>query len=197
MNFEKIKKHLQSYTVGIAGCGGLGSNCAVSLARSGIGKLVITDFDIVDNSNLNRQYYFMDQVGMKKTDALKANINRITNLTSVETHDVVLNAELIETIFKDCDIIVEAVDKAATKQEIIETCYFKFPHKPLITGLGMAGWGDTNILRSRQSGNLYICGDEISEVSDDNPPLAPRVSIVSNMQANIVLELILKNMVRR
>ena len=157
MKFEEINNKLQKYTVGIAGCGGLGSNCAISLARSGIGKLIIADFDTVDHSNLNRQYYFLDQVGMKKTDALEANIKKITTTTFVEKHNTKLTAELITFIYKDCDIIIEAFDKAEMKQEIIETCYFQFPDKPLIIGLGIAGWGDNNSLTCRKSGeSIYL-----------------------------------------
>ena len=71
MRFSEIKTHLGKFRVGIAGAGGLGSNCAVALARSGVGTLVISDFDIIEQSNLNSQYYFTNQVGMMKTDCSK------------------------------------------------------------------------------------------------------------------------------
>lgn len=193
MTLSEIKEILKNSTIGIAGCGGLGSNSAISLARSGVGKLIIADFDIVDLSNLNRQYFFLNQIGMKKVDALKNNIAQVSNTTSVEKHDIKLDEESIVKFFSNCDIIIEAFDTAEMKQEIIETCYFHLPETPLITGQGIAGWGNNNLLTCRKSGNLYICGDEINEVGDNNPPMAPRVSIVANMQANIAIELLLIN----
>jgi sulfur carrier protein ThiS adenylyltransferase len=94
-------------------------------------------------------------------------------------------------IYSNCDVIVEAFDRADMKQLIIETVLEKLPQTPLVIGLGMAGWGDNNSLGSRQVDNLFICGDELKEVSDQLPPLAPRVGIVANMQANTVLEILL------
>ncbi|MEI6852319.1 MAG: sulfur carrier protein ThiS adenylyltransferase ThiF [Bacteroidota bacterium] len=192
MTFEQIKSALKNHTVGIAGCGGLGSNCAVALARVGVGKLIICDFDVVAESNLNRQYYFYDQIGLKKAPTLKENINRINPSVEVVAVDVKLNPENIVELFKNCDIIVEAFDRADMKKMIIETVLTEMPEKPLVSGVGMAGWGDSNIIQMKQSGNLYICGDGLSEATEDNPPLAPRVGITSNMQANTVLELLLK-----
>jgi sulfur carrier protein ThiS adenylyltransferase len=120
MNFEQIKEKLGKHTVGIAGAGGLGSNCAVALARVGIGKLIIADFDVVSESNLNRQYYFRNQIREVKVNALKKNIALINPDVKVEEHLVKLNPENIPLIFKDCDVIVEAFDLAEMKQMIIE-----------------------------------------------------------------------------
>ena len=191
MTYEEIKSILRNYTVGIAGAGGLGSNCAVALARVGIGKLIISDFDIVNEINLNRQYFFRDQLGEKKVKALKDNIERINPEVEIITKDVKLNEKNIVEIYKDCDIIVEAFDLAEMKKMLIETCLSELPEKPVIIGSGMAGWGNSNDIRFRQNENLYICGDEKSEIAVDNPPLAPRVGIVANMQANTVLEILL------
>ncbi len=193
MTFEEIKDKLKYYTVGIAGAGGLGSNCAVALARSGIGKLVIADFDIVSESNLNRQYYFCNQIGQLKVYALKDNLEGINPNVKLEVHNTKLDEDNLTHIFANCDIIVEAFDKAEEKEMLIETVLTEFPDKPIISGLGMAGYGDSNSLNCRQIDNLYICGDEKSEISDENPPLAPRVGIVANMQANIVLEILLND----
>ncbi len=193
MKFSEIKRHLAGYTVGIAGAGGLGSNCAVALARSGIGHLVIVDHDIVDSSNLNRQYYFIDQVGMKKTEALKKNIERINPETRIDIYDTELTTENIPVILKDCDIIVEAFDKSGMKQMLAETVLSRWPERPLIIGSGLAGYGETNKLKERTIGKtLVVCGDEESETSDELPPMAPRVGIVANMQANAVIELLMK-----
>jgi len=192
MNFNQIKEKLKDKTVGIAGCGGLGSNCAVALARTGIGKLVIADFDVIEESNLNRQYYFQHQIGQKKVTCLKGNIYLINPEVMVDEHDIKLDDSNLGDTFNDCDVIVEAFDCAEMKHMLIETAYDLFPDTPMVIGLGMAGWGDNNSIHMRKSDNVYICGDETKEVSDEMPPLAARVGIVANMQANTVLEILLK-----
>ncbi len=192
MRFSEIKTHLSKFRVGIAGAGGLGSNCAVALARCGIGTLVIADFDVIEEPNLNRQYYFTDQIGMMKTVALKENIARINPDVFVIIHQKRLDRINIAEIFSGCNIIVEAFDRSDMKEMLIETVQTKMAGIPVIVGSGMAGWGKTNDISSRKiDDSLYVCGDEYSEVSEDLPPLAPRVGIVANMQANIVIELLM------
>jgi len=193
MKFKEIQKILKTKTVGIAGCGGLGSNCAISLARVGIGKLIVADFDIVTKANLNRQYYFTNQIGQVKSFALKDNINAVNIDCKVTAHQLKLDSKNIPNIFKDCEVIVEAFDLAEMKKMMLETVLAFMSDKYLVSGLGMAGWGDSNLIKTTNYDKLTICGDFMSEVSDDNPPLAPRVCIVSNMQANRVLEIFLKN----
>jgi len=177
--------------VGIAGAGGLGSNCASALARVGIGKIIIADFDIVEESNLNRQFYFFHQIGTKKAESIRKNLLMINPGLKIESYDVFLTPENVPVIFKDCDVVVEAFDKAAQKKMLIETILSSFPEKPLVIGLGMAGFGMNDTLKTVKNGNLYICGDGVSEIADDLPPIAPRVGIVANMQANTVLEILL------
>lgn len=194
MRFSEIKAHLSKFRVGIAGAGGLGSNCAVALARTGIGTLVIVDFDIIEEANINRQYYFADQIGMIKTIALKENISRINPGTKVIVHQKKLDRGNITRIFEGCNIIVEAFDNSSMKEMLIETIQMEMPGIPVVVGSGMAGWGKTNDLRYRKiDDTLYVCGDESTEVSEDLPPLAPRVAIVANMQANVVIELLMNN----
>lgn len=187
---SKLEK-LKGTCIGIAGCGGLGSNCAMALARVGVGTLVIADFDIVTLENLNRQYYFRDQVGQKKVLALQENIKKVNPDIDVQAHDVCLGPDEVVHLFKNCALIIEAFDRADMKLMIIETVSERFPDKFIIAASGLAGYGENNALRTRRLGSLFICGDEISEVSADLPPLAPRVSIVAAMQANQALEIIL------
>jgi len=195
MRISRIENHLGKFSVGIAGSGGLGSNCAASLARAGVGTLVITDFDNIEASNLSRQYYFVDQVGMMKTTALKENLQRIRPEINVVAHQIELNEKNIASVFCDCHVIVEAFDRSDMKQMLIETVQKDLAGIPLIVGSGLAGWGNTGSLKFRKiDETLYICGDEFSEVSDDCPPLAPRVCIVANMQANAVIEILMKKL---
>lgn len=189
---EQIRQQLKNKTVGIAGAGGLGSNCAVALARAGVGKLVIADFDVVSRDNLDRQYYFLYHVGQKKVYSLKEIIAGIDPSVTVEIHDLMLDKNNIPLLFRSCDVVVEAFDQAPMKQMIAETMLEKLPGKFLVMGNGVAGFGGNNAIRTRQAGKIYICGDGESEISESLPPLAPRVGIVAGMQANQVLELLLK-----
>jgi sulfur carrier protein ThiS adenylyltransferase len=194
MNVKKIRTLLNKKTIGIAGCGGLGSNCAAALARIGVGKLIIADFDVIDASNLNRQYYFWEQIGQQKVFALADNIHYIDPEVEVIPHDLKLGPAEIISIFKDCDVVVEAFDLAEMKQMLIETVSAEFPDKPIVVGNGMAGWGFSNALKTeKMDKNIYVCGDGINEISKELPPLAPRVGIVAHMQANTVLNILLGN----
>ena len=183
---------LRNKTVGIAGCGGLGSNCAVALARVGVGHLIIVDFDIISESNLNRQYYFYDQIGKPKVQMLKENIERINPSTKVTAVHVKLDDQNLKDIFDEVDVLVEALDRSDQKQIIVETALALWPERPLVIGIGMAGWGGNDLIHMKQYGNLFICGDRITEIGPEMPPLAPRVGIVSHMQANTVLQILLE-----
>jgi sulfur carrier protein ThiS adenylyltransferase len=189
----KIIPKLQNAVIGIAGAGGLGSNVAVSLTRAGIGKLVMADFDRIEPSNLNRQQFFMDQIGMPKVIALLENLKKISPFTQYQIHDIKLNETNIPLIYKDVDIMVEAFDKAEMKQMFIETWLSDFPDKPLIAASGLAGFGRNDLIHTTKIDNLYICGDEETDLELGISPMAPRVGIVANMQANLVLELLLNN----
>lgn len=191
MKFSEIKNNLSSKTIGIAGCGGLGSNCAVALVRVGVGKLIIADFDVIEESNLNRQYFFFNQIGKYKAPTLKENLNLINPKVIVSDHVIKLTSKEIVELYKECDVIVEAFDKAEMKEMIVETVLSEFPEKSIVCGVGLAGWGGNNLIKTEQYRKLYIVGDRKSETSENDPPLAPRVGVVANMMANVVLEIIL------
>jgi sulfur carrier protein ThiS adenylyltransferase len=192
MRFSEIRTHLGKFRVGIAGAGGLGSNCAVALARCGVGTLVLSDSDIIEEANLNRQYFFTDQIGMLKTIALKENISRINPDVFVISHQKMLDSKNIPEIFSGCDVIVEAFDRSDMKEMLIEAVQTKMQGTPLIVGSGMAGWGKSNAIKCRKiDDTLYVCGDESSEANEFLPPLAPRVGIAANMQANVVIEILM------
>jgi len=191
MKFDEIQRVLETKVVGIAGCGGIGSNAAVALARVGVGKLVIADFDMIEETNLNRQYYFYDQIGRPKAPVLKENIQRINPSVDVDAHIVSLDPKGVIALFSRCDIILEAFDKAEMKEMIIEAVLSSMPEKPLISGVGMAGWGRNDSITVDRHGNLFLVGDRQSEVGEEHPCLAPRVGVVANLMANIALELLL------
>lgn len=193
MRWEVIKEILADYKVGIAGCGGLGSNAAVALARVGVRHFVLADFDRVEPSNLNRQYFFLHQIGEYKTAALADNLHMIAKGLRLELHCKKLEFNDIYEVFGKCDLVIEAFDRAEAKQMIAEAMLAFLPDIPLIMGNGMAGVGMFHLIRQEQwSENVYVCGDFVTEIGEETPPLAPRVGIVSNMQANLALEVLLK-----
>lgn len=186
---EKVKKA----SVGIAGLGGLGSNIAVSLARIGIGKLLLVDFDVVEPSNLNRQQYFIKHIGMFKTKAMKELLHEINPFVKVETIDKYITKENAVEIFKDIDIIVEAFDNPKSKADLINTLLSEFANKPVVAASGMAGYFSNNTIKTRKiNENFYLIGDGISEAKPGCGLMAPRVSIAANHQANTVLRIIMK-----
>ena len=177
---------LEKVRIGVAGAGGLGSNCAMHLVRAGIRHLVVADFDVVGESNLNRQFFFRDQLGMKKVDALKANLLRIDPEADVQAVDVRLDAASTRELFEDCDIVVEAFDVVEAKTMILSTL---MPlGMRLVTASGLAGWGKSNAMRVRKMGaNVVVVGDGETGVATDVAPVSPRVGIAAAMEANAVV----------
>lgn len=187
---ESDRMKLESARVGIAGAGGLGSNVAMLLVRLGVRKLTICDFDVVAESNLNRQFFFRDQIGMKKVEALKANLLRIEPELDLRIDDRLLDAEGVKALFADCDILVEAVDEAETKAIFYNA--FMGGSRPIVGASGIAGIGRSNAIRVRRlGGNLHLVGDGESGVGGENAPHGPRVAIAASMQANTVAALLL------
>lgn len=184
MKFKKAK-------IGIAGAGGIGSNVAVSLVRSGITDLVIADFDVIQESNLNRQFYFKSQIGEVKVKALETNLLMIDPQAKFNMNEIRLNSENIPKIFADVDIMVEAFDREDQKAMLIKTFMEMFPHKTLIAASGLAGVFSSNTIKTHSmSKHFYVVGDLEHTVSDTNPPMSPRVQIASNHIANLILELL-------
>ena len=178
----------QEAIVGIAGAGGLGSNIAMLLARAGVGKLSVSDYDQVTVSNLNRQAFNLDQVGLAKVDALEQNIHRINPYIDLEMHNLRLDEENIPGIYHSVDIMIEAFDTASAKAMLIECFSRHFPATELICASGLAGYGRSEDIRIAQTGKLFIVGDQTSELSPGIAPISTRVMIVAAMQANLALE---------
>ena len=188
---EGIRLKLKESSVGIAGAGGLGSNAAVALARAGVGRLVIVDFDKVEESNLNRQYYFRDQIGQIKVEALKDIIKNINKDIKVDIFNQKLTKHSMEKPFNNVDVIIEALDKAETKAAFIEEILVKFPKKSIIGASGVSGYGHSKRITTKKVGNLYICYDEFAKNSEDDVLMAPKVCLMANWEANLALEIVL------
>ena len=187
----EIQAKLRRASVGIAGAGGLGSNAAMALARAGVGHLVIVDFDRVEKSNLDRQYYFLDQVGRLKVEALKTNIERAAEGIKVDAVVMRLEPGRMAAPFRDVDVVVEALDSAATKTHFVQEVLRDLPGKPVVAASGVAGWGSCERLELKRLAPLHLVRDEHARSSDDGVLLAPKVCTLANMEANTVLEILL------
>jgi len=185
---QKIKKS----TVGIAGLGGLGSAIAIALARIGIGKLILVDFDVVEPSNLNRQQYFVHQIGMLKVEALQKNIALINPYVSIQVYQQKLDRNNVERIFKEAEVVVEAFDRAEEKAMLINTVSEKLPDKYIVAASGVAGYGENNEIKTvRFSSKIFIVGDHKTAAQPGVGLMAPRVGIAAHHQANTVLRILL------
>ena len=188
---ENIQGKFASATVAICGLGGLGSNISVALSRAGVGKLVLIDFDKVDITNLHRQQYKANQIGMDKTDALSENLREIAPYIDIEAHTVRITEDNAFEILKDADIICEAFDDAECKAMLSNLVLEKMPDKYLVAASGMAGFGSANTIRTRKViSRFYLCGDEVSDVNVGVGLVSSRVMVCASHQAHMVLRIL-------
>lgn len=186
---------MKNAVIGIAGLGGLGSNVAVALARVGAGKLIIADFDVVEESNLTRQHYFLDQIGRAKVEATAQNLARISGDTEVETHRVRLTPENIPKIFAGADVVAECFDLAEQKQMLVETVLMKMKGIVVVSVSGLAGYGNSNAIKTRRiSKRLILVGDGTSAARPGTRLTASRVGIAAYHQANAIVEVVINEM---
>lgn len=186
-----VHKCMKKATVGIAGLGGLGSAVAIALARIGIGTLILVDYDIVDPSNLNRQHYFIDQIGRAKTEAMTEILANINPYVKVITHNVKLSRVNIPRLFKMADVIVECFDRAEEKAMILGIAVELLPDTYIVGASGLAGYGDSNSIKTWRMGErIFLVGDLVKAAEPGRGLMAPRVGIAAHHQANIVVSLL-------
>lgn len=184
-----VHEKLKGLKVLIAGCGGLGSNIAISLARIGVGSLKLIDFDVVEPSNLNRQQYYIDDIGEFKVIALKRNLMRINPFIKIDDLNFKLSEKNMD-LLKEVDIIIEAFDSPTYKALLANYVLSKMKNKYLISSSGMAGFYDSNLIKTKKiNNNFYICGDLVNEAKEGCGLMAPRVAICANHMANLVIEI--------
>lgn len=191
---ENVQK-LQAATVAVCGLGGLGSNVAIALARAGVGKLILIDFDCVDITNLHRQQYKATQVGVAKAVALPENLREISPYIELESHQVRITEENVMELVGKADVVVEAFDNAEAKAMLVNAVLEN--GKTLVAASGMAGFGDANSIQTRRvSKKFYMCGDGVSDVNDGVGLVAPRVMACAAHQALTIIRIIcgLENM---
>ena len=188
---EDIQEKFSSATVAICGLGGLGSNIAISLARTGVGKLILIDFDRVDITNLHRQQYKANQIGMNKTDALRDNLLEITPYIELEMHTERVTEENAARLLQGADIICEAFDDAEYKAMLTNLVLEAMPDKYLVAASGMAGFGSANTIQTRRvAKRFYLCGDGASDVQTEGSLVASRVMLCAAHQAHTVIRIL-------
>jgi len=187
----KLQNAFSSATVAICGLGGLGSNIAIALARAGVGKLILIDFDRVDITNLHRQQYKTNQIGRYKTEALAENLLEIAPYMEIETVTQRITEENVCTLLKCADVVCEAFDNAEAKAMLVNAVLEQFPNTYLVAASGMAGMGTPNSIQTRKiTKRFYLCGDEESDVADTIGLVAPRVMLCAAHQAHTVLRIL-------
>ncbi|HID70539.1 MAG TPA: sulfur carrier protein ThiS adenylyltransferase ThiF [Desulfobacterales bacterium] len=187
-----IQKKIKQSTVAILGLGGLGSAVAGAMAKIGIGKMLLSDYDVVEPSNLNRQHYFVDQIGMLKTNALRDNILRMNPSLSLELIDKRLTEQVLPGLFADVDVLIECFDDPAMKAATLRSILTRMKNVAYVGSSGMAGFGENNAILTRmERPGIYIVGDETSEARPGMGLMAPRVGIAAHHQANQALRIIL------
>ncbi|MBQ8967840.1 sulfur carrier protein ThiS adenylyltransferase ThiF [Ruminococcus sp.] len=187
---ERQKKFSEA-AVAVCGLGGLGSNVAIHLARAGVGRLTLIDFDNVDISNLNRQQYFPDQLGRPKAEALRETIHRIAPYCEINAVSAKITDDNMAELLGDCGFICECFDKANQKAMLVNGVLENFPGKYLVAASGMAGLGSANEIVTRKAGGrFYICGDGHSDVNELGTLYAPRVAVCAAHEATMILRLI-------
>jgi len=178
---------IQSKKIGIGGAGGLGSNCAMMLVRSGLKHLEIIDQDVIDASNLNRQQYFTEEIGLPKVTQLKKRLLDINPDANIVIHQTKWLENNAENFFKGFDYIVEAFDVADFKYRFVQ--YYSPRFAVIVSGVGMAGLLEKKPMSVKKIGNVYICGDRNTDSAQGHPPMAPRVTQCAAMMAEIILDL--------
>ena len=182
---------LQAATVAVCGLGGLGSNIALALARAGVGRLLLLDFDRVDLSNLHRQQYKAAQIGQYKATALAQNLQEIAPFVQTVPLTVKLTADNLTELLAPAAIVCEAFDQPEAKAMLVEGVLSSWPDKYLLAASGMAGLASANAIHTRRvSLRVYLCGDEVSDVADCGALFAPRVMLCAAHQALMVVRII-------
>lgn len=186
-----VYQRVKNARVGVAGLGGLGSNIAVMLAQTGVGSLVLVDFDVVEPSNLNRQHYDMRHLGQAKTDALRDQLGEINPFVAVETACVRVTEENAAELFQGCSVVCEAFDDPASKAMLTQAV-LSITGVKLVGSSGMAGYGSANEIKTeKRMRNFYLCGDFETESRPGCGLMSPRVQVCAGHQANMVLRLLL------
>ena len=181
----EINDAVKDFTVAVLGCGGLGSQVAWILARLGVGKLILYDFDVVEASNLNRQNYSISDIGKKKVQATAEKITDWLPHVYVEARDEFVDAEVLKAIEAEADIVVEAYDGVQSKIEAFD--FFQDHNTPYVCTTGVAGL--SGAVKRKDFGHIHMVGDFNGE--DRRDCYLPKVMTIAAMECQVVFELII------
>lgn len=188
---KDLQQKFSCATVAVCGLGGLGSGIATSLARAGVGKLILIDYDKVDITNLHRQQYKAAQIGLFKTDALADNLSEISPYVEIEAVTTRITENNLASLLGNADVICEAFDNAEAKAMLVNGVLEKLPDCYLVAASGMAGLETPNTIHTRRvMKRFYLCGDEKSDVAETIGLFAPRVMLCAAHQAQTVLRIL-------
>lgn len=189
---KENQEKFQAATVAVCGLGGLGSNISICLARAGVGKLILIDFDKVDITNIHRQQYKLAQIGMDKTKALAENLREINPFMKIETHQTRVNESNIRNLIQEAEIVCEAFDNATSKAMLVNYVLANHPDKYIVSGSGMAGFKSANMIKTKKlSKRFYLCGDGVSDVNQGIGLISSRVMACAAHEAHMVLRILM------
>lgn len=189
---KENQEKFQAATVAVCGLGGLGSNISICLARAGVGKLILIDFDKVDITNIHRQQYKLAQIGMDKTKALAENLREINPFMKIETHQTRVNESNIHDLIQEAEIVCEAFDNATSKAMLVNYVLANHPDKYIVSGSGMAGFKSANMISTKKiSKRFYLCGDGVSDVNQGIGLISSRVMACAAHEAHMVLRILM------
>jgi molybdopterin/thiamine biosynthesis adenylyltransferase len=178
----------------LVGMGGLGCPAALYLATSGVGALVLADFDRVDESNLPRQVlYGPGDVGALKVEAAKARLRALNPLVAVECIPERLDATALETAVAGVDVVLDGTDNFATRFAVNRACVTL--EKPLVSGAAIRVEGQVAVFPNRGHGPCYAClyddEDEWLGNCQGNGVLASVTGTIGTLMAGEALKLLL------
>ena len=186
-----LQERFSAASAAICGLGGLGSNIAIALARAGVGRLRLLDFDRVDITNLHRQQYKAHQIGQYKTEALAENLREMAPYLSIELVTERITEDNLSALLDGVDVVCEAFDDPEAKAMLVNGVLEQFPSVYLVAASGMAGMGTPNTIRTRKiTKRFYLCGDGTSDTADTIGLVAPRVMVCAAHQAHTVLRIL-------
>lgn len=187
----ELQKKFAAASVAVCGAGGLGSNIAIALARAGVEHLKIIDFDKIEITNLNRQQYFADQIGLFKAQALKENLTKIAPYCEVTAEVAKITEENVTSLLKGFTIVCEAFDKAEAKAMLVNAILENMPDTYLVSGSGMASLNSANSIKTRKiTDRFYLCGDLTNDVDAGDGLFGARVLVCAAHQAHTILRII-------
>ncbi|MGM7557881.1 sulfur carrier protein ThiS adenylyltransferase ThiF [Aerococcus christensenii] len=176
----QISDRFAQEKVTILGCGGLGSNVAMMLARAGVGELVLYDDDQIEYSNLNRQNYSFSEVGQSKVYTCKKRLDSTLPYIKVEAYSQRVTPDNLEVISQQSRLFIEAFDNQESKRMVLDY-FMEQEDKYLISAFGLSGLGSLSDIQVKYYNNICLIGDFKTTVNQGL--YLPYVSVMASLEA--------------